>query len=318
MWAEYLKRWAPDGKEVFYRTKKGNISQDSVRAVAKEKFFYKITPLTALDLKLIEQLSSQSPTALQEQHARSLKPFLEVQSIADFYKNSGCSNEEVERLLETLCCNGMENLHMLHEGAVSQVLTSLANEQLEVLEDKQNLVAFMAFIGHQLSRTKAFRDSILLACEHRNKASATHTETMENAWWYISYMLGMNLGYSMYIGREVTRQALLINNTNVPFITSDQPVVNVHSDVSETDFIAPENADFFYPISPRIGFAICDSDRFSSGKQFVDENIAIELNSKVASNALHHIFGDSEDALKPYMKHVGKRIQKTIRADAKI
>lgn len=81
------------------------------------------------------------------------------------------------------------------------------------------------------------------------------------------YSTKPNIGFSLYSSRHDTRHALLVNDTEHPFITSDQPIVNVHACISETEFSAPEHADFYYPISPRIAYIICDSKRFLSGIQ---------------------------------------------------
>ncbi|WP_387465700.1 DUF4238 domain-containing protein [Photorhabdus sp. RM323S] len=133
---------------------------------------------------------------------------------------------------------------------------------------------------------------------------------MAHAWWFLSYIFGMNIGFSLYSSRHDARHALLVNDTEFPFIASDQPVVNVHSCVSETEFTAPELADFYYPISPRIAYIICDSERFIPGKNKVDEATVAELNTKVVTQAMVHIIGNTESAISPLHKHIGQRYAK--------
>ncbi|MFZ6727667.1 DUF4238 domain-containing protein, partial [Undibacterium sp. MH2W] len=122
---------------------------------------------------------------------------------------------------------------------------------------------------------------------------------------------GMNIGFSMYVERSNARHALLINDTSVPFITSDHPVVNVHSCVSETELAVPKHADLYYPISPRVAYIICDSEQFRSGKNEVDEATVMELNSKVATQAMVHIIGNTMEAISPFKEYIGRRYQKT-------
>lgn len=172
------------------------------------------------------------------------------------------------------------------------------------------MIEFMMFFGHQISRTKAFRDGAVQVQPRRSVIENEVAEAMEHAWWFLSYMFGMSIGFSLYARRHEARHALLVNDTNVPFITSDQPIVNVHSCVSEADLTAPEHADFYYPISPRIAYIICDSDRFSSGKIEADVATVGELNIKVAAQAKVHIIGDSENAIRPFKKYIGRRYQK--------
>jgi hypothetical protein len=226
------------------------------------------------------------------------------------YRDSGAQDKETEALIHATKCNLMENLHSSHESKVLSILDALANEQLDILQDKQHMIEFMIFFGHQITRTKPFRDSILRIQPRRNILEIELADAMAHAWWFISYMFGMSIGWSLYSSRHDVRHSLLLNDTGLPFITSDHPVVNVHSCISETELNVPEYADFYYPISPRIAYIICDSKRFAPGKNYVDEATTNELNTKVASQAMVHIIGDTESAILSLKKHIGRRYKK--------
>ncbi|WP_336755208.1 hypothetical protein [Pantoea sp. USHLN298] len=132
-------------------------------------------------------------------------------------------------------------------------------------------------------------------------------EAMAYSWWLLSYMFGMNIGFGLYSSRHDARHALLVNDTELPFIKSVQPVVNVHPLVSETEFTAPEYANLYCSISPRIAYIICDSGRFLSGKNKVDEVIVTDLNSKMVAQAMVHIIGNTEDVILSLRNHIGLR-----------
>lgn len=310
VWANYLARWGRGTKNVFYTTNTGKFAHDSVRAIAADDYFYKTTTLTSKHVEVIKGFSRKSPGPLHQQHMSYLNDYLMMQQAETIYRKSGIRNQEVELHLHAMKCNLLENLHASHEKKALPVLATLANEQLDVLQDEQHMLEFMVFFGHQISRTKTFRDSAIQVLSRRTPLEIEVAEAMAHAWWFLSYIFGMNIGFSLYGGHHNARHALLINDTRVPFITSDQPVVNVHSCVSETIFAAPEHADFYYPISPRIAYIICDSDRFKPGKNEVDETTVVELNSKVAAQAMVHIIGDTENAIRPFRKYIGRRYQK--------
>lgn len=310
VWASYLTRWGSGTRNVFYTTKTGRIAHDSVRGIVVEDFFYKITPLNHKQIEVIKGYSQLSPDHLQRHHVSYLNDFLKMQHDEAVYRKSGIRIQEVEQHLHALKCNLLENLHASHESKAGPVLAALADEQLDVLLDKTHMIEFMVFFGHQISRTKTFRDSVIQALPRSNAIEIDMVEAMAHAWWFLSYMFGMNIGYDLYVGRNYAKHALLINDTRVPFITSDQPVVNVHSCVSETEFAAPEYSDLYYPISPRVAYIICDSDRFARGRNVVDEVTVVELNTKVAAQARTHIIGDSENAILPFQKYIGRRYQK--------
>ncbi|TXL09856.1 hypothetical protein BMR04_16570, partial [Methylococcaceae bacterium HT3] len=98
---------------------------------------------------------------------------------------------------------------------------------------------------------------------------------------------------------------LLINNTSVPFITSDHPVIHIPFTMREENRLSgARNVDFYYPISPKIAYMIKTGDRLGSSKVEVTDNEADEMNSNIAKRANVHIFGDSESAIKPYRKQL--------------
>lgn len=310
VWANYLARWGNGTKNVFYTTKNGRFACDSVRAIVVENLFYKITTLTGKHVQVIESFARKSPEHLHHQHMSYLQSFLLMQQAEASYRQSGVPTQEIELYLHAVKCNALENIHAHHEEMVLPVLAALADEQLDVLQDQQLLIKFMAFLGQQIFRTKNFRDGTIRALSRRNAMEIEVANAMTHAWWFLSYMFGMNLGFSLYTDRHCARHALLINDTTVPFITSDQPVVNVHSCVSDEKFAVPMHADFYYPISPRVAYIICDSERFTPGKNKIDERTAAELNSRVAARAMVHIIGDTEDAIRPFKRYIGRCFQK--------
>ncbi|WP_410734470.1 DUF4238 domain-containing protein [Citrobacter portucalensis] len=310
VWANYLTRWGNGTKNVYYSTKTGKIAYDSVRAIAVDDYFYKTTKLTSKHVEIIKLFSSKSTDHLHRQHMLYLNDYLKMQRLETIFCESGMQDKETETLLHATKCNLMENLHSAHERSVQPVLAALADEQLDVLQNEQHMLDFMIFLGHQIARTKPFRDGIFRAQSRSNIVEIEVAETMAHAWWFLSYMFGMNLGWSLYSSRNDTRHSLLINDTKLPFITSDHPIVNVHSCVSESELKAPEHADFYYPISPRIAYIICDSKRFALGKNIVDESTVNNFNVKVASQAMIHIIGSTENSIMPLKKYIGRHYEK--------
>lgn len=312
VWAHYLTRWGNGTNNVFYTTKNGKLAHDSVRALVVDDYFYKTTVLTSKDVEIIKCFSRKSPENLQQQHMSYLHDFLKAQNTEAIYLQSQVRNQEVEQHLHAVKCNLLENLHAAHENKVLHILAALADGKLDVLQDRQNMIEFMTFFGHQISRTKTFRDSVLQQQPNRNAMEIEVVESITRAWWFLSYIFGMNIGWSLFADRHASRHALLINDTNVPFITADHPIVNMHSCVSENKAIPPAHADFCYPISPKVAYIICESERFTSGTHAVDELIVAEINTKIASQAMVHIIGNSEDAIRPFQQYVGRRHQRAL------
>lgn len=309
VWANYLLRWGRGTNNVHYTSKKGKLAHDSVKGIVVDDYFYKMTPLSDENIEVIKYISSSSPPFMQKIHMSFLNNFLVVQRIVEQYRALGIKDEKGDQIAHALECNMMENLHSLHETGILSTLSELAEEKYEVLNEPRNMRELLLFIGLQFARTKTFRDGAIRIANTSDTDEAM-SKTMSHAWWFISYMFGMNIGSTLYKRANSSTHTLLINNTNKPFITSDQPVINVHPSVTESDLSTPEMVDLYYPISPRVSLLICESKRFHSGRQAVDSLFVDELNSRIAKQALTHIIGDTKEAISPYKKLVGHRYRK--------
>lgn len=215
-------------------------------------------------------------------------------------------------MLEVAQCNELEGIHTEIELRARKVTDALTMGNLEILNDSSEALNFFQFLGHQITRTKSFKDKAILGLKRDSDLEKAAAISMENSWWILSFMWGINVGTSLFNTRKAARISLLRNSTETPFIAGDQPIVNVHSSVSEDEIKAPEYGDFFYPLSPHMGIIISDSERFENGVIEVDEETVDEFNKKIASQAVIHIIGNSIEALKPYMKHIGTRYKKII------
>lgn len=306
VWAEYLKRWGRGTNNVYWLTKKGKIAHDSVDGITKDDFFYKIKPMSELDIQMILAMSRACATHLQKRHAPLIHHFLDFQAVEEAYRRSGINDSGIDKIIHAFTCNGMEDLHSLHESSVQDVMKELASENLTVLDLDNNWRDFCAYLGQQLIRTKRVRDVYFNAMDLNKNINTEHRDASKNTWWLNSFLLGMNVAESLINKRGISHVSMLINNTNIPFITSDFPVINVHPSLSDATNFQPKYTDFFYPISPRVGIAICDSKQFRPGKWLVDELTAIEINTKMAVDAYQHIIGDCEEVLGAFKKFVGR------------
>lgn len=306
VWAKYLKNWAFSNGHVWHSTKNKKSACNSVKMIAKERDFYKFQSLSDSSLNLILFLSSQAPKELQKHHLSYLSSFKKIQLAESIYKKSGKEDKKVLAHIEAFKSNTLENLHQAHEDAVYSILECLQNGEVSVLDDTENMCNFLSFFGHQITRTKAFKDKIL-ASNNNLELKTAYNE----AWWFISYMFGMNLGKCFFETRNIDTHCLLINETAEDFITSDFPIINVHRSIDESTLDIPVEGeeDYFYAISPKLGYMINKSDIFKKGKNDVSIDFVKEINRKLAINSVEYIICSNESQLDSYKEFVGTRLE---------
>lgn len=311
VWANYLRNWSTTKNNVWFRSTKGKIVEDSVRLIAKERHFYHVKYLTEKHIELIKVISSKSK--IQDEHLSLLNDFILIQIMKESYETQCFKEKEIEALFLAHEHNSLENLHTAYESGARICLEHLANKNISIFNDNKLSLNFLHYLGHQLSRTKAFKDLALLSMKKSKTDDAKLIARLsDECWWFLSHIYGDNIGLSLYQTRNTVNHCLLINETEIPFITSDCPIVNIHPELNKNIITPPKEHQFdlYYPISPSIAYVFCSSGQFKKGLTLIDIDIAQNMNIKISKMAHNHIFGDSENSIRPFVRYVGEHHQK--------
>jgi Protein of unknown function (DUF4238) len=81
-------------------------------------------------------------------------------------------------------------------------------------------------------------------------------------------MCAVTMGGSFFVSRRQFKILLIDNHTSVPFITSDQPIINMLA--NPTGFAVPERVEFYYPLSPTRAMLYLEKDHPRSYREHVD------------------------------------------------
>ena len=300
IWSRYLKSWG-NGNDVYYLTKKGSIAFDSVAGLACERDFYKINPLTDLDIAYILEWSKPARPYLRKLHHSYLAMFTNLSALADSYDDSmdDC------HLKKVITSNSLENLYSYFESGMLELLPSLAAGNQNVLRNSDSMLKFCTYLGHQISRTKKVKDnSINIVYEKTPEEYKFLADLLEKNWWFISYMLGLNLGMSFFECRKKENHIFITNTTDIPFVTSDNPCVNIHKCLNERDNLTPpEKGDFYFPISPKYAYMINESDEYNYLSDGINEDMVYWLNHKMFENKQYHIFSNTKESIAEVLKN---------------
>ena len=303
VWAYHLQQWSADGKTVWYTTPSGKVSCHSIRDICREDYFYRSSVLTAHHIEMISGFSRLSDAELQGMHAKYLSDILLLQKLEELYRNSGKSDEEAEQLIESAKCNIIENYHSAHENEFKPILLCLRNSDLTPLKNETSLIHLFTFLGQQLARTRSAKDLAIEAVQRIGPQSVDQKhfqEIFEECWFFISYMFGLNVGFSLFMTRKTCSICLLVNDGPEPFITSDVPVTNLSGRDVQNGPHDTDQADFYYPLSPDRALVVSYSDAFPTGIHKVSNSVVEEINFRLARQARAHIIGDNKDVIRRY------------------
>ncbi len=281
VWQKYLRPWTVGG--TLYCLQDGRIFSTGTRTVAVEKDFYKLHQLTVEDVALIKLLFGQGHSSAVRAHAHLLNSLMMPFQIAEQFKNSA-HREQIEAHLDDYASNVLEDYHAGIEASFIPTLESALKGDISFYADDQQCIPFLNYLCTQYTRTRGIKERVLAL-----------SPFLERIWNIAIHMSATNIGGSLYVERK-RRMLIIVNNrTDVPFVTSDQPAINLKG----TRPAPPDRLSIFYPISPYSGLLLADVDEeplFPT--EGLTRNQATTLNQMLFQASYKQVFGLSEECLR--------------------
>lgn len=262
VWKHYLKPWTINDK--IWCQRNGSTFNTSLKNIAQKRYFYESEQLNSDELAFLKYiLNGMHPTAQE-----SLNGLLKL------YNFTADSNGYIKKC-------GIEDFHSIIESNFIPILDKLYLEDLSFFENEKEKNAFAYFIGSQYTRTNKMRDNMIKA---NLKTTNLNPEKLSKVF---------NLIFADTIGNWIfskTKTRLLINNSDIDFITGDQPVLNTMGNHSYTK--APEKIELYYPISPK--YAIYISEKLD-GKVYISKDDVIKYNEFIKNHSKEQLYSKKEN-----------------------
>jgi len=256
VWQKYLKAWEKDGKIVCLRNKK-DILKSNIRNFASQRYFYKINSLTQNDCKWIRGIFINN----QSEPIKSLlegwiKPIEEFIKLWDLQAKNGKVKDSLETSKEIMLKNLLEELHMKIECAGMPGLCKIQSGDMAFLseckDESEEDADFIIYLCFQYFRTKKIKQNVK---ESLGEHASIFTD-FDDAFNLIALIVSTLLGNSLFnrIKNKEFYCYLLKNDTGLPFITGDQPVINIHASLIK--HVEATDLALYYPLSPTVSLLI--------------------------------------------------------------
>ncbi|MBB6144337.1 hypothetical protein HNQ77_002289 [Silvibacterium bohemicum] len=284
----YLDAWAVDDKVCCLQS--GRVFQPNVRNVGAENHFYRLRELQPSDVAFIhETVINDSPERLKSMHLQLLQQFMTPHAAKAHYQKESSSHSGILAAIDKDIAEANENFHAKIEQSFQPYLESLRGGDLRFLSNDNDGVAFYRGLAVQYTRTNHRRRiEMLMPIEERSRFERTAN--------IISHMLALNLGYSLFNAHPRMSILLIENETDVPFLTSDQPMINIAAKFNDHE--APVAFEGYYPVSPWRALLILEA-----GSEFYPRNASVTAmeahlwNLRIASRAYRQVFSCSREQL---------------------
>jgi hypothetical protein len=282
VWRRYLKPWSIEGKgkQIYtYFMDNDEIGKTSLMNVAQERFFYEIQDLSDIELIAARNYVNTFPSFTRP-YANTFLLSYEVVSKGmmsdsdrlEFAKNS------FEKTLSSIERDG----------------TNLLNcKSLKELKDIPNLDQCVFYLCIQYCRTKKMRMNGINGFHDRPLAS----QLFDKLFPLTTILFGTTLAHNIFVGNLNTKYVFIKNETDSPFLTSDQPAINLLSDDLDENGYA-KSFELYYPTSPSTAIMITFRPEIEKFSEIIADEAFVEyVNKKICENALSFIFADKIDNL---------------------
>jgi hypothetical protein len=145
--------------------------------------------------------------------------------------------------------------------------------------DAKASMIFIDYISHQYFRTAKLRNAVLAIPNPL-------PHNMKHTWPIEAFICATNLASSLVRQRREYRIVLLQNKSEVPFITGDQPVINLSG-------IDAEEVDLYYPLQPDLAMIFTtDRTRYSGNEAELGRLPVERYNHRIYAKSDSEIYGN--------------------------
>lgn len=289
----YLKPWTQNGELYYLNRTTGRIRHCGVRGVANERLFYRLEKLTPEEVDLIKR-------GLIEPCREPLRSiqlnFLRLYMFAPTLKASvdvNCIDPKLRSLLEDQIANAAEHYHKRIEDCLKPFIASMLKGDTNFYSDAKKVANFLYAISVQFTRTNRAKQAFDFKMSGKYGGC-----NPQRIWNVASHILATSVGHSLYIDRQQFKLLLLDNDTDTPFITGDQPIINLDADLSSKP---PNKLEYFYPLSPKKAMLLVEnSNPICAGS--VSQIAVNHYNVLIAKNSYEQVYSNRSDYLETIRK----------------
>jgi len=204
------------------------------------------------------------------------------------YDILGRKDPEIEKAIDLLINNAVENLHASIEEKAVPILRELCNGDGSILSDTERYHDFSFFIAMQYFRTPGMLKAVLKVFQ-----GSDDRFNVEAAFGLMRTIFATNVGASLVFRRLSTRITFVEAEGEHSFITGDQPVLNLRaSGLPEGE--EPTELEFYYPLTPTRALLINFDSKHGIERIVAGPSEVLRFNKEIASVANEQLYASRE------------------------
>lgn len=287
---QYLSSWELEHQLWVYDKIYNKNEQKGKKAICFETDYYKVQRLTDDEKRIFYALYKNVHPQLKKR-VNELNALLDneitiesadekiAKNVMELFqeKRQEIENSVFAQFGESLVCD-------IEKGLSEDIWERLFAEDDSIIYDEQNRVNLYSYVIGQTWRVPSKRNKIEEALESLTKETNLDI-SVERMFPYFVYYQSMI--ESAYMSYHNTNKLVYLRtkNSDMEFLTSDNPVINLCEDFDESG--CPKRYEFYWALTPRLALLITENVTEST-KSLSDEEVDA-INKKICYNATRYI-----------------------------
>lgn len=263
----------------------------SLKDIAVEKDIYRLKELTEEEITfLLKLFEARDIHLINDLNRDWINIFHRV---FQYKRNTKIhTNQSINTMIDELEQNLSEDLHMRIEEFGFSYLDSLYRHDCSFFENEDKKSEFLLFFFVQFCRTKKMKDSI-------SSINGRGHLAFDKAWNIMVFIMATNVAMRIFAEKNDWELILLSNNSSIPFITSDQPIINLYAKNTpdENEKLEKNEFELYYPIAPQIAVVLKRKDSAFIDYKLLNDITINYLNIKMKNESYLQVFSNSKDYL---------------------
>lgn len=153
-------------------------------------------------------------------------------------------------------------------------------------------MTFVHFMCVQYVRTKKLQDTMFELLKGNNIVN------IENSWGVLRHIFATTIAWNI-VNKNTFKIILLKNISSIPFITGDQPIINIHPINKENQEVS--ELELYFPISPNLAILLSKKSEYSEYNQKNINQSEVETYNKFVIDSFHEqVYSNSKEILEKY------------------
>jgi hypothetical protein len=291
VWRQYLRAWSSKEQICALLKDKKEVMTISLMGVAQERYFYRLQELSISEFEFLEELiSKKSHPSVQGLLNDFLMPYRAFTDISQKIKIQ--PNEKFESELREIEINTLEKIHEKFEKNGTKLISCNSIEGLKkLLSNPDDRNSALIFLCIQYYRTQKIKIDVI------NSFNEDGRIDVSKIWNIISLIMSFNTARNIAVNEKL-KFRWFKNQSSIPFVTGDQPVLNIKQN-DKDEFGNVKGLEFFYPLSPNNAISVhFENAQIEQVEEILISQSMVEyFNDFIIDNSSKFSFGNNEEYL---------------------